>query len=186
MMGQLVRFDAERLHAICTGTSDAGCTAGGTAAGRSHIVLAAFGRTNYDWLSIGNRQLESSDKLEGPMSRIASGMVTDQPPASRRLAADEVGAFDYLGRATPWLDWNRRGRILRRSLDQFVRVNHIDEHVALDIAAPHNLHFLENQRTPFAVNNVALIELFLNLNGSILPTGERHVRHLFGHPEGPG
>src|SRR5450755_754290 len=42
----------------------------------------------------------------------------------------EIGAFSRFRRDPPRLDRNGRSRILRRSLDQFVGIDHIDEYVA--------------------------------------------------------
>src|SRR6185295_3422724 len=64
--------------------------------------------------------------------------------------------------------------------DELVRVAQIDEHIALGIAAADDLHLLEEQRTPLAVNLIALLELALERNRSDLPAGKRGFRALLG------
>src|SRR5262245_28077056 len=93
---------------------------------------------------------------------------------------DEVRAALHLVARAPRHDWDRGGRVLRRAFDEPVGIDHVDQHVALDVAAAHDLHLLEEQRAALAKNVLALLELGLDADRPDLPTGERDVRHLLG------
>jgi hypothetical protein len=83
----------------------------------------------------------------------------------------------------PRHDRHGRGRVLRRPFDQLVRIDHIDEHVPLGVAAAHDLHLLEEQRTTLAKHVVALREFRLEADGTDLTACERDVRHFLGKTE---
>src|SRR5262245_57112716 len=115
----------------------------------------------------------------GPCSPAKFGSCSDRPVVSA-LMLDEIGAaLDLVVRA-PRHDRHRGGRVLRRAFDEAVGIHHVDQDVALDVAAAHDLHLLEEQRAAFAEDVVALLELGLDADRPNLPAGERDVRHLLG------
>src|ERR1041385_3688074 len=96
------------------------------------------------------------------------------------LLLDEVPALLNLIALPPRHDWHRGGRVLRRALDDAVRVDHVDQHVPLRVAAAHDLHLLEEQRAALTEHVLALLELRLEADRADLPAGERDVRNFFG------
>src|SRR5207247_8894754 len=82
-------------------------------------------------------------------------------------------------------DRHGRRRVFRRTLDQLVRIDHVDQHIAPDVAAAHDLHLLEEQRAALPKHIVALRKLFLDADWTHLPACQRAIRDLFGYPEPP-
>src|SRR5260370_4470565 len=50
--------------------------------------------------------------------------------------------------SSPRHDRYRRGRILRRPVDQLLPIHHVNQYVPLGVASAADLHFLAEQRTP--------------------------------------
>src|SRR6202140_1821984 len=97
---------------------------------------------------------------------------------------NELAAFLNRGIAgAPRHDRHRRRRILRRAFDQLVGIDHIDQHVALGVAAPNDLHFLEEERTALPEHIVALLHLALEMDRADLAACQRNIRDLLGNPE---
>src|SRR6267142_1475013 len=73
---------------------------------------------------------------------------------------------------SPGHDRHRGRRILRRSFDQLVGINHIDQYIPLGVAAANDLHLLEEQRAPLPEHIVALLHLALEVDWTDLPAGQ--------------
>ncbi len=67
-----------------------------------------------------------------------------------------ISALLHLVAAAPRHDRHRRCGVLRRALDQLVGIDHVDQHIALGVAASHDLHLLEEQRAALAKHILAL------------------------------
>src|SRR5258708_3204697 len=97
---------------------------------------------------------------------------------------DELATF--LHRAIgcpPGHDRYRGGGILRRAVDQSVRIDHVDQHVPLGVAAADDLHLLEEQRAALAEHIVALPHLVLEVDRADLPACQRDIRDLLGQAQ---
>src|SRR5579863_3521875 len=104
-------------------------------------------------------------------------------PAAPRLL-DEFAAFLHSGiDRPPRHDRHRRSRVLGGALDQLVRINHIDQHVPLPVAAAYDLHLLEEKRSTLPEHVVALRHLVLEMDRADLAAGQRDIRHLLGDPQ---
>src|SRR6266403_1952840 len=100
------------------------------------------------------------------------------------LSLNELAAFLNRGIAgAPRHDRHRRRRILRRTFDQLVGIDHIDQHVALGVAAANDLHFLEERRTALPEHIVALLHLALEMDRADLAACQRDIRNLLGKSE---
>src|SRR5690606_1091653 len=97
----------------------------------------------------------------------------------------EVGALDRRGIA-PGHDWHARDRVLRAAIDELVRIDEIDQHVARRVAAARDAHLLEPDRAALVEHLLALADLALEVDRPDLPAGERDVRRLLGHAEHAG
>src|ERR1700686_723334 len=97
---------------------------------------------------------------------------------------DELATF--LHRAIgcpPGHDRYRGGGILRRTVDQSVRIDHVDQHVPLGVAAADDLHLLEKQRAALAEHIVALPHLVLEMDRADLSACQRDIRDLLGQAQ---
>src|ERR1700690_3270841 len=108
-------------------------------------------------------------QMPGPRN----GVVRARFPPSARLNSslirllDELTAFlNHRIAGSPGHDGYRGGRILGRTFDQPVRINHVDQNVPLCVAAAHDLHLLEEERAPLPEHVVALFHLVLETNRS--------------------
>src|SRR5271166_1143072 len=108
-------------------------------------------------------------------------------PQEPKPSLDEVAAFLHLAvRRAPGHDGHTRCRVLRRALDQLVRIDHVDQHVALGVAATHDLHLLEEQRAALPEHVVGLLQLALEADRADLPACQRDVGDLLGKPQPAG
>src|SRR4051794_8444837 len=132
----------------------------------------------------------TATRSPAPCRRVAKS-APEAARASSRSSARAEGAsllhplrtFRNVAACAPRHDRHRGGRILRRAFDQPVRIDHIDEHVPLCVAAADDLHLLEEQRAAPSEYIVALFELGRDLDRADLPAGERDVGDLFCEPE---
>src|SRR5262245_39489091 len=96
-----------------------------------------------------------------------------EPLRSAPDLLNELTAFLHRGvGASPGHDRHRGGGVFRRAFDQPVRIDHVDEHVALGVAAADDLHLLEEQRAALAEHVVALLQLVLEADRADLATGQ--------------
>src|SRR5665213_868472 len=93
-----------------------------------------------------------------------------------------IRAFLYDGVGAPGHDRHSGRGILRRTLDDAIAIDHIDQYVALGVAAPHDLHLFEEQRAALAKHILALHEFFLDLDRPNLAAGERNIGDLLRDP----
>src|SRR5689334_19489233 len=116
-------------------------------------------------------------------ARRRSGVKAESSRPAPNLL-NELTAFLHRGVGdSPGHDRHRGSGIFRRALDQLVRVDHVDQHVALGVAAADDLHLLEEQRAALAEHVVALLQLVLESDRADLAAGERDVRDLLGKAE---
>src|SRR6185437_8459983 len=99
------------------------------------------------------------------------------------LPLNPIRAFLHGRFIAPGLNRNGRGRILRRTFNHAVSVDHIDQHVSLSVAAAHDLHLLEKQRAALAKHVFALREFRLEMNRPDLPAGERNIGNFLRHAQ---
>jgi hypothetical protein len=91
-----------------------------------------------------------------------------------------IRAFLHLVALAPRHHRDGGRRVLWGTFDKAVGVDHVDQHVALGVAASHDLHLLEKQRAAGAEHVLALGELLLEADRRDLAAGERDVGDLFG------
>src|SRR5882757_1037872 len=121
-------------------------------------------------------------------ARSSSARLSARSPAvsASRLKSlywllNELAALLHGGIArAPGHDRHRRGGVFRRAVDQPVRIDHVDQHVALGIATAHDLHLLEEQRAALAEHVVALAHFILEADRPDLPASQRDIRDFLG------
>src|SRR5665213_531357 len=97
---------------------------------------------------------------------------------------NELAAFlNHAVGGAPRHDRHRGGRVLRRAVDQPIRIYHVDQHIPLGVTAAHDLHFLEEQRASRFEHIVALPHFVLETDRADLPAGQRNIRDLLGEPQ---
>src|SRR5262249_17516196 len=118
--------------------------------------------------------------------RLPAAGLLNPTPGLKSISLNEIAAFlDATVGWAPRHDRHGRCRVLRRTFDQLIGINHVDQCIALRIATANNLHFLEEKRAALAEHVVALLQLFLEMNRTDLPAGQRNIRNLLGNPQPP-
>ena len=110
--------------------------------------LGAAGAMSQQSCDIGNQSVpQKFVRLVGyrdPKDATGAGEKIVRIP-DRIASLDEFATFLNRNVPAPRHDRYRGGRILRRSLNQLVGIDHIDQHVPLGVAPANDLHLLEEQ-----------------------------------------